>query len=142
MNVYPSHAAKVFLVILALAVSSLIFGVSAADYYSYPESSPAVRRISSSNDNASLEDYKSKAKSLFDSLRQMVKDTRQETQNLEALKNELISLVVPKEFMNLHIGLVLAADKLIDYRKSKDSKKLQQANTIITQAQKQYDWLN
>lgn len=142
MNVYPSHAFKVFIVILALAVSSLIFGISAADYYSYPESSGAVRRIKSADGTASLDEYKGKAKTAFDDLSRTIKEKRSETENLNRLKTDLMTLMVPKEFMNLHVGLVLAADKLIDYSTSKDSKKLEQASSIISQAQKQYDWLN
>lgn len=142
MNVYPSHTAKVFLVILALALSSLIFGISAADYYSYPQTSAAVRKINSSDGTASLEEYKSKAKDLFATLNRIVKENKSDPESVNELKTQLMSLVVPKQFMNLHVGLVLAADKLIDYSKSKDDKKLQQASIIITQAKKQYDWLN
>jgi hypothetical protein len=142
MNLYPSHTAKVFLVILSLALSSLIFGISAADYYSYPLSSAAVRKINSTDGAAALEEYKSKAKDLFATLSRIAKENRSDTENIDDLKAKLMSLVVPKEFMNLHVGLVLATDKLIDYSKSKDDKKLQQASNIITQAKKQYDWLN
>jgi hypothetical protein len=142
MNLYPSHTAKVFLVILALALSSLIFGISAADYYSYPQTSAAVRKINSSDGTASLEEYKSKAKDLFATLNRIVKENKSDPESVNELKTQLMSLVVPKQFMNLHVGLVLAADKLIDYSKSKDDKKLQQASIIITQAKKQYDWLN
>lgn len=142
MNVYPSHTAKVFLVIMALALSSLIFGISAADYYSYPQTSAAVRKINSSDGTASLEDYKKKAKDLFAELSSIVEENKSDSDSVNELKTQLMTLVVPKEFMNLHVGLVLATDKLIEYGKSKDSKKLQQANSIITQAKKQYDWLN
>lgn len=142
MNVSPSHAYKVLLVILALAVSSLIFGISAADYYSYPESNAAVRKINSADGSVSLAEYKNKAKNLFRDLNGLVRDTQSNTENINKLKTELMALLVPREFMNLHVGLVLATDKLIDYSKSRDNKKLEQANIIITQAKKQYDWLN
>ena len=142
MNIHPSHAAKVGLVIFALAISSLIFGISAADYYSYPQSSVAVRKINSLNNYDTMNDYKSKARNLFENLSSIALNTNQEAISLENLKDEFIALAVPKEFMNLHVGLVMATDKLIEYKKSKDNKKLQQATIIISQAKKQYDWLN
>lgn len=139
--IYYSHTAKVILVILALAVSSLIFGISAAGYYSYPESKVIVRRGQTQN-SAISSVYKDKAKSLYGNLAKLAENKQLAKTEAASVKDELLTLNVPKEFLDLHIGLVFASDKLIEYSESKDKKKLKQATEIMEQVKKQYGWLN
>lgn len=142
MNTHLNHSIKVLIVIMALAISSLIFGISAADYYSYPRADAAIRRINRADEGASSEDYKAKVRNLFLNISSAASVADRQPAALSDIKAELLSIIVPKEFMNLHIGLVLVVDKLIDYSNSKNKLTLEQANSIISEAKNRYDWLN
>lgn len=57
-------------------------------------------------------------------------------------KTELLTLTVPSQFKDLHLELVLAADKLLNFFKSGTETEKLASQDLIKQAKNKYDWLN
>ena len=57
-------------------------------------------------------------------------------------KNSLLALMMPVQFKELHLNLVLAMDRMIEYLDSNNENQLEESQKIIKQAKEDYEWLN
>lgn len=61
---------------------------------------------------------------------------------IKQTKDQLLGLLVPTKFKDLHINLILALTKAEEYFQDEDKEKLQESQVLINQAKKGHEWLN
>jgi hypothetical protein len=132
--------AAVFFLIGGLTLALLYFGggTSQKPIAKVPDS---ARQIV---DPQKLEaDYRIKTKAIVAEVTSAVEAPATEGSSLAGkARTELLGLTVPNKFKELHLELVMASDKLLNFFKNGAEAEKLASLDLIKQAKTKYDWLN
>lgn len=84
--------------------------------------------------------YKAGTKKILDEYQSVYSSTT--ITQVNQTKDKLLIMTVPAKFRDLHFNLVFAMDQMTDYLNSNDNNKLLLSQQLISQAKKDYSWLN
>ena len=84
--------------------------------------------------------YRLQTKKIIDDYSAMQDELSSDKVN--SFKQQLLALVVPAKFRELHYNLVFAMDKMSLYIDQGDNNLKQASQQLISQAKKDYSWLN
>ncbi len=84
--------------------------------------------------------YRLEVKKIVDEYSAMQNDLSLEKVSQE--KQQLLDLIVPAKFRNLHYNLVFAMDKMAIYLEKGDNDQKAASQQLISQAKNDYSWLN
>jgi len=88
-------------------------------------------------------DYRAKTKAIVAEVTSAVEAPAAEGASLAGkARTELLGLIVPSKFKDLHLELVLASDTLLKFFKSGAQAEKLASLDLIKQAKNKYDWLN
>lgn len=88
------------------------------------------------------ETYKAKVKIILANYYRFASDESLDLEQVEKTKSELLSLKVPTEFMDAHLELILALDKMENYFENKDEELKKESLKIIEKIKNENNWLN
>lgn len=136
-----SKPAKIFIIAVAAVVGSLSILLALVSRLSVPA---APARQEAKVDLVKLEqDYKERAKAIVAELSRLIESEPAATiEDINKDKKALLALTVPPQFKDLHLSLVMAADKIINFLSGNDQKGKLAGAEILKQAKADYDWLN
>lgn len=134
--------AKIFILAVALLLGSLSILVVAT---SRPKTVAVKENQAKTKiDLVKLEsEYKNRTKEIIDGFLKLLEPEQAPTiEQVVSAKETLLALRVPTQFKDLHLALVLAMDKTLNFISGKDAKGKVASQEIIRQAKNSYDWLN
>ncbi len=130
----------IFIIVSGLTAAMIYLGSASRDYVA---SRPA-QEAGSIADQAKMEQvYREKTKIIVGRFWELATAGRTSDQAaVSGAKNDLLALKVPSKFKELHLKLVLAADKLLVWLSSGEEAGKKESLAIIRKAKSDYDWLN
>jgi hypothetical protein len=89
------------------------------------------------------EDYRAKTKVIVAEVASAIDAPAEQGSNLAGkARTDLLGLTVPSKFKDLHLDLVLASDRLLNFFKNGEQAEKLASLDLIKQAKTKYDWLN
>lgn len=84
--------------------------------------------------------YKTDAKNILDAYFQ--NQDKLSVEQAKSARGQLLALIVPGKYKELHYNLVFSLDNMIDYLMNGDSSKKEISQKIMNESKEKYSWLN
>ncbi len=94
-------------------------------------------------DIAELErNYKKDMAAIYKDISLLIDSGKMEEENVDQLRDRLLAMRVPKEYKDLHIGMVLALDKIDKYAEQGSGDSKAEGEKMIEELNQKYNWIN
>ncbi len=88
------------------------------------------------------QNYKQEVKPIFSQCEQLLNQEEISVEQIAPIKSNALDLIVPTEYKDLHLNLLLAITKLENFFKEGEDEEKLAYQQIINQLKERYDWLN
>lgn len=135
--------AKIIVFLLCLSVVLLLYLILTSEPKAkFPQAIMKIEQNQLTKVEQLEADYTREVKPIFAELVELINQQKYTNQEVSRLKQQLLNLIVPTKFKNLHLDLFLAIIKMENYLASGKSSEKIESQQLINQAKADYNWLN
>ena len=135
--------AKIIVFLLCLSVILLLYLILTSEPKAKLSSTKVENKQNQLTKIEQLEtDYTREVKPIFVKLVELISQEKYTNEEISQLKQQLLNLIVPTKFKNLHLDLFLAMIKMENYLESSKLSEKTASQQLISQAKADYSWLN